>query len=539
MKENKKNTKLKMYIIIPIIVVALCAIAIITAILLGMPEKVDAARVSKQIDLGNKYLAAADYDNAKVTFNKALKINPKSVEAASGMAKVYNKQNEPEKAVKYLKQASDNLTDQSQAKELQKVYKETKQQMSSSAQTAKNSNTKSTSKTGTSSKIVNNKATNDENNSSDEYENDEELQDIEDAIAEYLRLIKKPEPTPTEEPEPTPTEEPEPTPEMTEFGIPVATEDGTMDSGVYEESSVEVDSIENSIGELLPGEPIVEEEMPRGEEIEESEEEPAYDPNLDETAEAETENMSTEITDYEAFWNTYITETLSAELPSAEFLYTSIAYTYENRMEAENLMNGRLAEKQLDLDGDGVPELVVSEIQNGKMAFRIYKINNNVVEQITSQTAGIGMEAAISGIDYRNTQECFIVNNNGVYEIGFAVYCCGYDSGDGTPTVKTSVEVYNIGADGMVSLCASGSVQNGEGQEMFASALSPAGLNGGWNSANAEQLMSVGYAEDPYQDISEVPDPLEKGLASAEMNTEDLAVVKSSISAESGMLVFE
>ena len=92
-----KNRK-KFYIIVPAVAVLLCVAVIAAAMILGVPDKVSAAQAGKQIDLGNKYLAAADYDKAEVTFAKALKISPKSVKAATGMAKVYNKKKQPEKS---------------------------------------------------------------------------------------------------------------------------------------------------------------------------------------------------------------------------------------------------------------------------------------------------------------------------------------------------------------------------------------------------------------------------------------------------------
>ena len=95
-------------------------------------KKVNAARVSKQLELGNKYLSSAEYDKAEVAFNKSLRIDPKSVEAATGMAKVYNEKEQPEDAVKYLKKAADNITTPEQAQELQKVLSDTKQQIGNS-----------------------------------------------------------------------------------------------------------------------------------------------------------------------------------------------------------------------------------------------------------------------------------------------------------------------------------------------------------------------------------------------------------------------
>ena len=54
--------------------------------------------------------------------------------------------------------------------------------------------------------------------------------------------------------------------------------------------------------------------------------------------------------------------------------------------------------------------------------------------------------------------------------------------------------------------------------------------------SNAETLQSMGYAENPYQDATGVPDPLSGGIASVETGAEDLIIVKAEMSAESGVL---
>ena len=234
--------------------------------------------------------------------------------------------------------------------------------------------------------------------------------------------------------------------------------------------------------------------------------------------------------------NDYETNSLPLEIPQESFTGTSIPYTYGDESSTTNIMTGRLTEKQQDLDGDGIPELLVVEMQSGKIGFRIYKINNGTVEMSASQTISTGMEKAVEGLSYGNTQVCFLMNNNGIYEIGLASYCFGYDAGDGTPTVRTNVEVYSVSSDVSVSSCASGSVQNGEGQEVFAASLAPAGMSGSWNSSNAETLQSMGYAENPYQDVAGVPNPLSGGIASEESGAENLVSVNAEMSAESGML---
>ena len=125
----KKKKNKAPYIIIMAAAGVLWALVIVMIVVLGVPDKVNAARVGKQIDLGNKYLAEANYDKAEVKFAKALKISPKSSKAATGMAKVYNKKKQPEKAVKYLRKASANVTDGEEAREVQLASKETRSQL--------------------------------------------------------------------------------------------------------------------------------------------------------------------------------------------------------------------------------------------------------------------------------------------------------------------------------------------------------------------------------------------------------------------------
>ena len=62
----KKKKNKAPYIIIMAAAGVLWALVIVMIVVLGVPDKVNAARVGKQIDLGNKYLAEANYDKAEV-----------------------------------------------------------------------------------------------------------------------------------------------------------------------------------------------------------------------------------------------------------------------------------------------------------------------------------------------------------------------------------------------------------------------------------------------------------------------------------------
>ena len=569
MKKNKK-LGLKIYIVVPAIVGFLCVAAIVAAIVLGVPAKVNAARIGKQLDLGNKYLASADYDNAEVTFSKALKIDPKSVEAATGMAKVYNEKKQPEKALEYVEQASDNLANPVQAQELQVVYNDTKTQLETTGESS-DTNKKSLSKI--------------------------------EKVIETVMLT----PTPTEEPEeiptPTPTDEdsgfvidnnedkgkggasgtdeetdgdskpdgPTITPDPSDDITPKPSDDPNAIDGIIPVTGEDIlTPTPTTIPDVDPGKADNAADNNKDDEIMDNDdgddedtegrngEEPDWntdsnaDNNVDNNSEDDTdegdtgnsgesgdseetgEEMQETTASPEDLLNNYENNTLPSEVPSGNFRGSSISYTYGDGASAAAAVNGRITETQRDLDGDGIPELLVVEMQSGRIAFRIYKVNNGTVEMTASQTISAGMETAVEGYSYGSTQTCFLMNNNGIYEVGLASYCYGYDAGDGTPAVRTYAEVYRVAGDGSITLCASGSVQNGDGQDGFSANLAPAGMSGSWNSSNAETLQSMGYAENPYQDTAGVPNPLSGGVSEA--GAETLSVVDAQMAAGSGEL---
>lgn len=637
-----KNRK-KFYIIVPAVAVLLCVAVIAAAMILGVPDKVSAAQAGKQIDLGNKYLAAADYDKAEVTFAKALKISPKSVKAATGMAKVYNKKKQPEKAVEYLKKASENLTDgeevkedtQEDAKELQKAVTETKEQIvaqgetGSQEQNAEN-NTKSSSRDSSNQaitvdltkieKIVNGtlgrlKTVAIAKNDTPNEENTEEADtDISGKNSEGLdsgsvskgtvsknkskKATATPEPTespviiiepeedsntpditvtgePDKDPEITVTPEITATPEVTVTpeipedpdgagnrvvdGIPIAKEDEEPAPDHEEEGVVSYPEIspiggdEESEWELIEegdqsaeeadssyatydGTETVETEDPSSDSSDIYTEDPGTEtedmPDTEEISNTDTED--TTASDPESILENYVEDTLSKETPSVSWKDTQIPFTYGES--SASALTGRLAVILEDLDGDGTKELLAVEAKDGDLAFNIYKAEDGTAELKASQTVTTGMQPPLSDISYGNTQECFLVNNSGKWEIGFVTYCYGFDSGDGTPAARTEVEVFDVESDITVKLCASGSVENGQGQENLALDLEAAGLTGSWNSSNAESLQSIGYAENPVQDLSGVPDPVGEGISTKEKECKDLAVMTVKMAAGSGIL---
>ena len=81
----------------------LLIISIIGLLIIGCSSKV--AKIKKKLDLGSKYMAELDYENAIIVLNKAIEIDPKNVDAYAMLAKVYEKSGRPDEAKSTLEKA--------------------------------------------------------------------------------------------------------------------------------------------------------------------------------------------------------------------------------------------------------------------------------------------------------------------------------------------------------------------------------------------------------------------------------------------------
>ena len=91
---------------------------IVLGLLAGCGKSVE-KQIAEQLDLGNKYLTEADYEQAIVAFNKVIGLDPKVLEAYEKVAEAYIKQDNPEQAYSYVEQAFDviaSLTEEDKAK---------------------------------------------------------------------------------------------------------------------------------------------------------------------------------------------------------------------------------------------------------------------------------------------------------------------------------------------------------------------------------------------------------------------------------------
>ena len=93
-------------------------VVIIVALMIGigiynMPEN----RLSRQLDLGQKYLSEQNYEQAAIEFDKAIEIEPKNADAYLGMADAYFGMGDYQKAIEVLEEGYSNVPEEYAVKE--------------------------------------------------------------------------------------------------------------------------------------------------------------------------------------------------------------------------------------------------------------------------------------------------------------------------------------------------------------------------------------------------------------------------------------
>ena len=96
----KSENKFTQKIIVIAVVAALCVVAL-CAVLIGVGGE-KGGNLTEQLEMGARYLAELDYENAIAAYEAAIAIDPKNVEAYIGLADVYIAMGEPENAQEVL-----------------------------------------------------------------------------------------------------------------------------------------------------------------------------------------------------------------------------------------------------------------------------------------------------------------------------------------------------------------------------------------------------------------------------------------------------
>lgn len=86
------------------LMISLSAIVLVIGIAVGFYASKFSPQnnLRRQLELGNKYLVELDYENAKIAFEKILKIDPKNIQAILGLANAYIGLGEEEKALEIM-----------------------------------------------------------------------------------------------------------------------------------------------------------------------------------------------------------------------------------------------------------------------------------------------------------------------------------------------------------------------------------------------------------------------------------------------------
>lgn len=102
--KKKKNNKIGVVVVIAIILAIIVAaiFIVMTFVSSGQNEQ-----LQEQLDLGKKYLNELNYEQAIVSYEMAIEIDPMSVDAYLGLASVYEEQGEYEKAISVLEEGYD------------------------------------------------------------------------------------------------------------------------------------------------------------------------------------------------------------------------------------------------------------------------------------------------------------------------------------------------------------------------------------------------------------------------------------------------
>ena len=526
-KNQEKNKNIKIFL--PIGAGCICILVIVVAVFV-MPKTTPASKLQAKLDLGNKYLAEANYEKAEIAFSEALKIDEKSPAAAMGLADTYNKQKKPYKAAQYLAKASDNVKNM-KLSDAEEYAKQLSEQKDYYEKLIRDINEKSNNNNKTEGEII-----------------IQVIQDVDNDESEDNKIFTTPTPTPEADPEPTdnptptpvdgtevflstedseisstPVPEETPTPEITEEPVPEETPvPETTEEPMPEETPVP-ETTEESIPEEAPAPEIteepVQEEAPVPEITEEPMPEEAPAPEITEEPVPEETPIPEETVSSGELLIAYANEVILSQSPYASFNGSAISYDYGNGAGSAAALNGTLGMECMDLNGDGLEGLLVISMKSGKIAFDVYEAEGESVVLKGSGTADAGFEGAVEGAPYSGTQECFIKENSGTYYVGIVCHYVGTNAGDGNPCTRTFAWIYSIGADGTPSGIASGSCSDGADADSFSGGISPAGLSGSWAGEGLDN-----------------PGLLSGGLSSVESGVEDLVIVTGSMEAGSGSM---
>ena len=108
-EEIKMESKRKMNKKLLVGVAIIAALIVVATFSVFAPKVIEAKRIEKQLNLGEKYLTELNYEQAEAAYLAVIEIDPRNVDAYLGLAEVYIAQGEYEKAEEILKSALEKL----------------------------------------------------------------------------------------------------------------------------------------------------------------------------------------------------------------------------------------------------------------------------------------------------------------------------------------------------------------------------------------------------------------------------------------------
>ena len=347
------------------------------------------------------------------------------------------------------------------------------------------------------------------------------------------------------------------TPEETEmeYGIPVATEDGTYTpeetSSTPEDTSAaeEVYQPEDTSAPEEVYEPEDSENAYISEDTSASDESIPSDENVYEPENTETEAYTDESEVQEISPDEVLQNFANENIWPVNAQVSSQTAVYDYETGTISGTDGILGLHKADLDKDGVPELLTIRSQSGQIVWDIYRVNGSTAELVsTTVPSGSSLGKALTDYDYEMSQVCFLKDNGENFQIGIASNYRNMEE-EGLPSVRTNVELYNVsgwGCDlaGSVTILNGRYVYNGTdrssaeegGSDSFMARVGSMGLSGSWITESTAVLDSMDILNNPGQDVSAVPDSLENGISAKEDGTQDLVVLKGDMAAGSGSI---
>ena len=340
-----------------------------------------------------------------------------------------------------------------------------------------------------------------------------------------------------------------------EYGIPVATEDGTYtpekNSSTPEDTSAaeEVYQPEDTSAPEEVYEPEDSENAYIPEDTSVPDESTPLDENVYEPENTETEAYTEESEVQEISPDEVLQNFANENIWPVNAQVSSQAAVYDYETGTISGIDGILGLHKADLDKDGVPELLTIRSQSGQIVWDIYRVNGSTAELVsTTVPSGSSLGKALTDYDYEMSQVCFLKDNGENFQIGIASNYRNEEE-EGMPSVRTNVELYNVSGWGC-DLAGSVTILNGRyvysgtdrssaeegGNDSFLAYAGSMGLSGSWITESTAVLDSMDILNNPGQDVSAVPDPLENGISAKEGGTQDLVVLKGDMAAGSGSI---